>query len=183
MTRDELKQLFAAEAPRLLRGLRDFRGRVVPEDVVQTAFLKLRETETEITDPKAYLAQLTRNLAIDETRRARRAPVTFVAPDAFEASPSSELTPEEMLIEGERFSHMLGFVLSLPKRERLALLMCKLKGMSHEEIGAALGVSRHSVPRYLSRALAKCAAAMQAFETAGTGETNHAKQTGRTHRT
>jgi DNA-directed RNA polymerase specialized sigma24 family protein len=45
--------------------------------------------------------------------------------------------------------------------------MFKLKGLSHEEIGRRLGIPRHSVPRYLSRALAKCAEAMAAFERAG----------------
>jgi RNA polymerase sigma factor (sigma-70 family) len=77
------------------------------------------------------------------------------------------LTPEEMLIEGERFAHMTGAFLALPKKERLALVMFKLKGLSHEEIGRRLGIPRHSVPRYLSRALAKCAEAMAAFERAG----------------
>lgn len=175
----ELARLFASEAPRLLRRLRAFRGRVGAEDLVQTAFAKMLEAETgSISDPKAYLAQLTRNLAIDEVRRQDRAPLVFVDPEAFDGNSSSELTPEEMLIEGERFGHMLGVVLSLPEKERMALLLFKLKGLSHEEIGARLGVSRHSVPRYLARALAKCAAAMQAFEEAGLGGRNHDQRQG-----
>jgi RNA polymerase sigma factor (sigma-70 family) len=80
---------------------------------------------------------------------------------------TGDLTPEAMVIEGERFAHMLGVVLALPEKERLALLWFKLKGLSHAEIGARLGVSRHNVPNYLARALAKCAVAMEAFERAG----------------
>ncbi len=61
--------------------------------------------------------------------------------------------------------------------------MAKSKALSHEEIGRRLGIPRHSVPRYLSRALAKCAAAMQAFERAGTGEKVHDQPKGEPNRT
>ena len=166
----DLARLFASEAPRLIRRLRSFRGRVVAEDVVQTAFSKMLEADgSEIADPKAYLAQLTRNLAIDEVRRQERAPVKFVSGDGLGAGASDDLTPEQMLIEGERFAHMMGAVLALPEMERLALLLFKLKGLSHKEIAGRLGVSPKSVPRYLSRALEKCDAARHAFERAGTG--------------
>jgi DNA-directed RNA polymerase specialized sigma24 family protein len=69
----DLAHLFVSEAPRLLRRLRRFRGRVVAEDVVQAAFTKMLEVDvSEVEDPRAYLAQLTRNLAIDEVRRQSR---------------------------------------------------------------------------------------------------------------
>jgi RNA polymerase sigma factor (sigma-70 family) len=165
----DLAHLFVSEAPRLLRRLRRFRGRVVAEDVVQAAFTKMLEVDvSEVEDPRAYLAQLTRNLAIDEVRRQSRAGVASVSDERLERiGADAALTPEEMLIEGERFAHMTGAFLALPKKERLALVMFKLKGLSHEEIGRRLGIPRHSVPRYLSRALAKCAEAMAAFERAG----------------
>lgn len=162
----DLARLFASEAPRLLRRLRRFRGRVEPEDVVQRAFTKMLEVDgDEMKDPKAYLAQLTRNLAIDEVRRQERAPITF-APTALEAR-ATDLTPEEMIIESERFTFMMGVVLNLPERERSALMMAKMGGLSHEEIAKRLGCSRHSVPRYLARALATCTEAMTMFEASG----------------
>ncbi|WP_420823025.1 sigma factor-like helix-turn-helix DNA-binding protein [Vitreimonas flagellata] len=43
----------------------------------------------------------------------------------------------------------------------------KLKGFSHADIAKRLGVSRHTVPHYLSRGLAKIAAARAAFEAQG----------------
>lgn len=169
----DLARLFVTEAPRLLRRLRAFRGRVAAEDVVQTAFARMLEQDMDgIEDPKAYLARLVRNLAIDEVRRQERAPVLPVSDAEWEdllavrAGPHDrlDLSPEDMLIAGERFAHMTAVVLALPKRERLALLLKKSAGLSHEEIALKLGVSRHSVPRYLARALAKCAKAMAAFE-------------------
>jgi RNA polymerase sigma factor (sigma-70 family) len=78
---------------------------------------------------------------------------------------------------------MTAVFLALPEKERLAVVMFKLKGLSHEEIGRRLGIPRHSVPRYLSRALAKCAEAMQAFERAGTGEISNDQPTGEADRT
>lgn len=103
--------------------------------------------------------------------------------DAFEASASHELSPEETLIDGERYAHMAAVVLGLPEKERLALILFKLKGLSHEEIAVRIDASRHSVPRYLARALAKCAAAMQAFEQAELNETGHDGRKGAKDRT
>lgn len=188
MKRPDLAHLFATEAPKLLRRLRTFRGRVTPEDVVQSAFSKLMEADqTKITDPKAYLAQLTRNLAIDELRRQDRARTASVSDEDLEQILATrpdplehpDLSPEEMLIAGERFAHMTAVVLALPQKERLALLLHKSKGLSHEEIGKRLGVSRHSVPRYLARALAKCAKAMAAFEEGALEEIADAARTKR----
>ena len=65
-----------------------------------------------------------------------------------------------MPIEGERFAFMTGAMLALPERKRLALLLFKLKGLLHEDIG------KHLAARYLTRALAKVAAARAAFEQA-----------------
>lgn len=156
-----------------MRLLRRFRGRVAAEDVVQSAFAKMLEQDMAgIEDPKAYLARLVRNLAIDEVRRQDRVRVSSMTDDeldeimAARAGPydQADVSPEDMLIAGERFAHMTAVVLALPRLERLALLLHKSAGLSHKEIGERLGVSQHSVPRYLARALAKCAKAMAAFE-------------------
>ncbi len=181
----DLARLFATEGPRLLRRLRGFRGRVAPEDILQSAFQKMLEADvSEIEEPRAYLACITRNLAIDELRKQEAAGLSFVGEDELERlGTGSDLTPEEMLIEGERFAHMTAVVLALPEKERLALVMFKLKGLSHEEIGRRLGIPRHSVPRYLSRALAKCAAAMAAFERSGTGQLGDGHRRGEPDRT
>src|SRR5262245_6415643 len=129
MTPTDLANLFRLEAPRLMRRLRAFRGRVIAEDVLQSAFLRMLEADTSgIEDPKAYLAQLTRNLAIDELRRQNLAPVSRIAADAFGANVAAELTPEQIIIERERLAHITAAVLALPAHERSALLLFKLKG-------------------------------------------------------
>lgn len=181
----DLARLFASEGPRLLRRLRRFRGRVPAEDVVQAAFTKMLEIDvSEVEDPRAYLARLTQNLAVDELRRQSRAGVASVSEERLERLGSETvLTPEEMLIEGERFAHVTGAFLQLPRKERLAVVLFKLKGLSHEEVGRRLGIPRHSVPRYLSRALAKCAEALQAFERAGLDEKSNDQPTGEADRT
>ena len=178
MKSDELARLFASEAPRLARRLRRFRG-VPVEDVVQSAFAKMLEVNlAEIEDPRAFLARLVRNLALDEVRRQYRARLSYVSEDflaeLIEAGASSdarlELTPEERLIAGERFAYMAEVFKNLPKEERLALVMFKLLKRSHAEIGERLGISRYSVPRYLTRALSKCGRALAAYEAADSKE-------------
>lgn len=185
MSPADLARLFASEAPLLLRRLRRFRGRVVAEDVVQTAFAKMLEIDvSEVEDPRAYLVRLTRNLAVDELRRQNRNRISSVSDEKLERLGVDDApTPEETLIQSERLAHMSGAFMALPRKERLAVVMFKLKGLSHEEIGRRLGIPRHSVPRYLSRALAKCAEAMQAFERAGLDEIADDQPTGKADRT
>src|SRR5690606_40498879 len=93
-----------------------------------------------------------------------------------------DLTPEVTLIAGEGFAQMTAVVLGLPERERKALVLFKFGGLSHEEIGARLGVSRHSVPGLLARVLAKCAKAMAAFEEGALKEIAHEMETKRKDR-
>jgi RNA polymerase sigma factor (sigma-70 family) len=172
----DLARLFADEAPRLLRRLRRFRGQVASEDVVQSAFAKMLEADaSEIAEPRAYLARVTMNLAIDEARRAAKAPVTSVRSEDMDglAGASTDLSADEMLVRGERFAALMGAVLALPEKERLALLWAKQDGLTHREIAERLGESQHNVPFYLSRALAKCRKAMQAFEQAGAHGLDH----------
>ena len=184
----DLARLFVTEAPRLMRRLRRFRGRVAEEDVVQSAFAKMLEVDMSgIDDPRAYLARLVRNLAIDEVRRqdrVKQAPVSDADLEELLAKRPGpydrlDLTPEEMLIAGEQFAHMTAVFLNLPERERAALVLFKSGGLSHQEIGVRLGVSRHSVPGLLARALAKCAKAMAAFEHGPLKEIAHEVETKR----
>lgn len=166
----DLARLFATEAPRLLKRLRRFRGKVAAEDVVQSAFAKMLEVDaSQIGEPRAYLTRMTMNLAIDEARRSANAPVTSVRAEDVDdlAGASDEFSAEEMLVRGERFAAMMGAVLALPEKERLALLWAKQDGLTHREIGERLGESQHNVPYYLARALAKCRKALHAFEHAG----------------
>lgn len=184
MTPADLARLFATEAPRLSRRLKRFRGRVIAEDVVQAAFTRLLERPIDdVKAPEAYLASLTYRLAIDETRRQDRMPFSQIRDGVFEHTAACAATAEDRLIDAERIAHMTRAVLALPRKERLALVLFKLKGLSHADIGARLGVSRHSVPRYLARALAKCAAARQAFERAGLDEAGNDKRTAVSDRT
>lgn len=187
MKRADLARLFTSETPRLLRRLRGFRGRVAAEDVVQNAFAKMLEVDmTLIGDPRAYLARLVRNLAVDEVRRQERVRVSSASEEDLEALLAKrpgpydrlDLTPEEMLIAGERFAHMTAVVLALPERERRALVLFKFGGLSHEEVGAKLGVSRHSVPGLLARAIRKCAKAKAAFENGALKEIANGLATG-----
>ncbi len=89
----DLARLFATEGPRLLRRLRGFRGRIAAEDVVQAAFAKMLEVdEAEIEEPRAYLARITRNLAIDELRKHERGGLSFVAASFSKNTSSAPIT-------------------------------------------------------------------------------------------
>ena len=168
-----LARLFAEEAPKLVNRLARTRGRAAAEDVVQAAFERLMGARSEdIQHPRAFLRRIVLNLAVDEARRAERAPVRAVTDETMEALEemfsSSGASAEDCLIENERRAVVVGVLRGLPPKERLSLLWAKLDGLTHRQIGERLGESHTNIPFYLSRALAKCRKALHAFENADT---------------
>ena len=163
---DLLSKLFRAEAPRLTRLLRRLGPPEVAEDMAQQSFAQLCAARPVAVEPRAYLFQVARNLAIDEMRRRAVAPFRAVAdPDRLEVA-SSAPSPEDELIAAETVEQVRRLLASLPARERDALLLFKLEGLTHKEIGKRLGVSVHSARRYIARALATCHKALAAEEIA-----------------
>ena len=119
------------------------------EDVVQESFLRLwrqaRRWKPE-APVRAWLFRVAGNLCIDTIRRRRH--TMEMEPDYAEAGPGIETR----LFEQEQVRAAWRLVGELPERQRLALVMCRLEGMSMAEAGAVLGCSVGAVESLLSRA-------------------------------
>ena len=162
--RTNLRDLFQSEKVSLQRFLRRF-SREGAEDLAQEAFARLCAADEEtIESPRAYLFQTARNLAINESRRRRIAPVRYVGDVAALAMPASDPTPEEQVLKSEALLQLQTALSELPDRQRQALILFKVEGLSHKEIGKRLGVSHRTVERYVADALAHCHAALRARE-------------------
>ena len=149
-------QLFQLEAPKLRRFLRRFGPAVSAEDITQDSFARLAAEPNDVTSPSAYLFRVARNLAVDELRRSKKCPVDPVSNLASLDCPSSAPSPEDAVIAGDEADHLHTALAELPEHQRTALILFKVEGFTHKEIGRRLGVSHRTVERYIADALKHC---------------------------
>jgi RNA polymerase sigma factor (sigma-70 family) len=132
------------------------------QDLAQEAYLRLVRLEDAelVRAPQAYLFRIASNLIYELRLRQRRDPVTF---DSRMVDYAAERVSDPNASEpGERINmeRQLESVLAqLPPLYAAILVMKKRDGKSMEEIAKELGISIHTVKKYLFRAVAQCRAA------------------------
>lgn len=152
----QLRWLFETEAPRLRRFLLRFSPHDA-DDLAQESFVRLCAADASgIESPRAFLFKTARNLALNAARHDRIA-ATDSVPDLDAAGAvSTEPSPERRAEIAADAAHLQRVLSELPAHKREALLLFKLDGFSHKEIGARLGVSPRTVERYIFDAVAHC---------------------------
>ncbi|HEX8159869.1 MAG TPA: sigma-70 family RNA polymerase sigma factor [Solirubrobacteraceae bacterium] len=141
-----------------VRGMVNDRGRA--EDITQEIFIsalrRMRETEREIAF-KPWIHEIARNACIDAFRRSRtRDEVSFDAHDAVGAGFGRLAEPgatPDSVVEGKvAFDNLCGAIGGLSQTHHEILVMREFEGLSYDEIGERLGLSRAAVESTLSRA-------------------------------
>ncbi len=141
------------------------------EDVAQEAYLRayVAEQKKDISQPKAYLFRIARNIALAElTKKSRR--ITRYVEDLDDSSVVIEYeTADKCTVEAEvEAQESLGLycdaVAALPEKCRQVFLLRKVHGLGHKEIGARLSLSVSSVEKYLRRGVLTCRALVDAPE-------------------
>ncbi|MCW2991939.1 MAG: sigma-70 family polymerase sigma factor [Solirubrobacterales bacterium] len=129
------------------------------EEIAQEAFIsalrRLRETEQAITF-KAWIYGIARNGAIDHLRaRSRRAPEVgydhveeFVEPAGTPGAPA----PEAAMESKQSLADLQGAFGSLSETHHQILVMRELEGLSYDQLGERLSMSRSQVESTLFRA-------------------------------
>ena len=119
------------------------------EDVTQDAFSKallaMRRDENEI-DLRPWLYRIVRNTALNDLRD--RPPTTEILEEAIAAGRGTAAEAEER----EELRGLIDRLQALPERQRAAIVMRELEGLSHEEIAAALGLSGGGARQVIFRA-------------------------------
>ena len=130
-------------------------GRAAAEDVVQECF-----TRAWVQAPRwrplgggrthgvaAWLSRVTLNLALDQSRLRRHAPLE-TAPEA----PDPSLAADEAIIAAERHAWLSAAVRALPERQRAAISLSYDAGLSNAEAAAVLETSIGAFELLLVRA-------------------------------
>lgn len=149
--------LFERWAGKLLRFLeRMVRDVAVAEELVQEAFLRVhgaRERYTAEARFSTWLYRIATNLALNELRRPRqknphRSAEDEEAPELVAKAPAIDdvvhARRESATVEAE--------LAALPERQRAALVLSAVDGLSYSEVAETLGVSEKAVKALVHRA-------------------------------
>ncbi|HWI70375.1 MAG TPA: sigma-70 family RNA polymerase sigma factor [Baekduia sp.] len=124
------------------------------EDAVQQALINahdaLKRTD-EVRHLRSWLYRIAHNASLN-VLRAVRDDVPLEEGALGGAAAAAALGPAEAFERSERFRATVAALQELPERQRAALLLRELEGRSHEEIAAALGVTKGSARQHLMRA-------------------------------
>lgn len=132
--------------------LRRLRSGESADDVAQEVYLRLLRIEHAelVRRPQAYMYQIAFNVVSEMRLRHLNEPVMF-------DSDTADYVAEHPQDTGDNGADELEFVLSqLTPTFRAVLLLRKRDGLSHAEIAQRLGLSLHTVKRYVIRAAAQC---------------------------
>jgi RNA polymerase sigma factor (sigma-70 family) len=120
-------------------------SRVVAEDIVQDAYLRLARpaggSDQPIANPLSYLYRIVRNLALDHRRRAVAEGAGVRLPELVHALAAPASTPEDELLHRQQLRLIAAALAELPERTRIAFEMHRLGGFTLQQIAGALGIS------------------------------------------
>ncbi|MBL8544315.1 MAG: sigma-70 family RNA polymerase sigma factor [Hyphomonadaceae bacterium] len=164
MRQHDLVRLFEEMAPGLRRYLSRFGPGISADDIAQDAFARLAAAKPgTIEAPRAWLFRTARNIALNELARRKTAATDAVGDISALEHPCDAPSPEDLIQRSDEAQRLRAILALLPERQRVSLILFKLEGLSHKEIGQRLGVSHRTVERYIADAIAHCHAYLSAF--------------------
>jgi len=139
---------------------RFFRNRQDVEDLAQETFAKAFAVEGKqaIQQPKAFIFQVAKNLALDE-----RAKLSRKMTDSLEDSGDTDLigninlaATDEQLEARQLLGILVKAASSLPPQCKQVFFLQRVYGFSHREIADRLGISTSTVEKHVATGLLKC---------------------------
>ena len=148
-----LDTLMALQPALQLTAEKLLRSEADAEDAVQEAIIDLWQRRNEldhVRDLRAYAMQSLKNRCISFLRKSRD-----IATDKIELldAVDDEAIREEVALTEERSVRLDGMMAQLPQRQREAVTMKYIEGVSHEEMQRRLGMTSTNVYATLSRAM------------------------------
>ena len=142
--------------------LRTFgRGPPDPEDVAQAVFTQLyaKNQLAHIENHRAYLYASARNFVVSYYRRhmnTQGSHAEVTDEQHVDEKYISHISPERVYLMKERLANLAKTIAKMPKKREEILLLNRIHGLSCQEIGEKLGMSRSAVQKHIDRALVDC---------------------------
>jgi RNA polymerase sigma factor (sigma-70 family) len=145
---------------------RYFAKRVPPaeaEDLVQDVFLAM-QVRGQIRDPEQADRYLFRVAANALARRRQRQRWDWASHEGLEGGfgPIDDLHPERILLDRERLAQLSTALDALPPRMAEAFILHRFEEMTYREIARRMGVSVRTVEHFVSRAMRRIWASVEA---------------------
>lgn len=145
---------------------RYFAKRVSPaeaEDLVQDVFLAM-QVRGEIRDPEQADRYLFRVAANALARRRQRQRWDWAHHETLDGgfNPVDDLHPERIMLDRERLAQFTAALDTLPPRLSEAFILHRFEEMTYREIARRMGVSVKTVEHFVSRAMRRIWAGMEA---------------------
>lgn len=149
------------------------------EDVVQEAFLRVNRAAPKYK-PEAQFStwfyRIVVNLCMDELRRVQRRAKASV--ESLVDNVSSFDMPEHAQVMGELKQAVHEALNQLNERERLAVILHRFEGLSHEQIAEIMEASVSAVESLLVRAYRKLRRALATFSGNSANNSQEPRQSG-----
>ncbi|NVJ96541.1 MAG: RNA polymerase sigma factor [Alphaproteobacteria bacterium] len=132
----------------------------VPEEIIQETFAKMAVylsrlgPDQIIHNPRAFLYKVAYNELYTKQRRLKLEQHLGKILGQPAAEPYETVTPEDIALGREELAAVTQLIAKLPKRQRAALTLSRMKNMTHAQIAETLGIQRASVKQHIVRALA-----------------------------
>lgn len=125
------------------------------DDLVQEVYYRLlRQTSfAHITEPRAYLYRMARNLILEQVRKNRVVSITTVQNIDELGRADLSPSPEAAVSARRELSRVMAFIEGLPDRCRAVFELRKVHGLSQAETAARLGVTENIVEKETARGL------------------------------
>lgn len=131
---------------------RKLRSRQQAEDLAHDAFVRVLESEQGgVAQPRAYLHQTARNIAVDGYRREDRR--QSLEQQALDLTPPPTDDPEAYMNALQLADSVERALAELPLNCRKVFVWQKLEGLTQAEIAERMGLTKNMVEKYMIRTL------------------------------
>jgi RNA polymerase sigma-70 factor (ECF subfamily) len=142
------------------------------EDLAQEVYLRLlRFADGELVQsPEDYVYRVAFNVLHEFRMHEKRLPVIFDSESLGtlgETLPSGEASAEELSDQRSQERQLEGALAQLPPVQQAVFLLAMRQDMAHEDIARKLGLSLHTVRKYLYRTMLHCRRQMAAEQQKG----------------
>jgi len=160
---EEVETLYGLHRGELRRLLNARLGdSVEAEDLLQELWLRARQRPVgPVGNGRAYLFRMAQNLVVDRLRERQRRMArerrwsdqeTDFAQAGMEPTDRSG-TAEDQIIAREEVAALASAIANLPEGARRAFELHKIRGLSHAEVAAQLGISKSGVEKHIAVAM------------------------------